>query len=173
MYNMRKYLLHVLIISFVFAFQVSAYDKTDLKKAKATRDCSDCDLTSADLSDADLSDANLIGAYLSYANLIGANLSRADLYYANLSNAKLSDADLRRASLSGAKLRGAKLRGANLSDAYLRRANLSRADLSEVFGLNIEQLSKVKTLYKAKLDPELKTATIRLPTKFPINERFQ
>ena len=38
---MRKYLLHIcfpvlfaLIISFVFAFQVSAYDKTDLKKAK-------------------------------------------------------------------------------------------------------------------------------------------
>ena len=89
---MRKYLLHIcfpvlfaLIISFVFAFQVSAYDKTDLKKAKATRDCSDCDLTSADLN------------------------------------------------------------GANLRDA----------DLSEVLGLNIEQLSKVKTLYKAKLDPEL------------------
>jgi uncharacterized protein YjbI with pentapeptide repeats len=48
----------------VFAFQVSAYDKTDLKKAKATRGCSDCDLTSAFLSRADLS---------------GANLSRADL----------------------------------------------------------------------------------------------
>ena len=53
-----------LIISFVFAFRVSAYDKTDLKKAKATRGCSDCDLTSAFLSRADLS---------------GANLSRADL----------------------------------------------------------------------------------------------
>ena len=31
---MRKYLLHVLIISLVFAFQVSAYDKTDPKEAK-------------------------------------------------------------------------------------------------------------------------------------------
>ncbi|HJN67854.1 MAG TPA: pentapeptide repeat-containing protein, partial [Candidatus Marinimicrobia bacterium] len=61
---MRKYLLHILIISFVFAFQVSAYDKTDLKKAKATRDCSDCDLSDADLSD---------------ANLNGANLRKADL----------------------------------------------------------------------------------------------
>ena len=68
---MRKYLLHVLIISFVFLFQVSAYDKTDLKKAKATRDCSDCDLTSADLSN--------------------ANLYRADLYFANLSAADLSE----------------------------------------------------------------------------------
>jgi hypothetical protein len=34
-------------------------------------------------------------------------------------------------------------------------ANLSGANLSEVLGLNIEQLSKVKTLYKAELDPEL------------------
>ena len=54
---MRKHLppicfpvLFALIISFVFAFQVSAYDKTDLKKAKATRDCSDCDLSDADLN---------------------------------------------------------------------------------------------------------------------------
>ena len=31
---MRKYLLPVLIISFGFAFQVSAYDKTDPKEAK-------------------------------------------------------------------------------------------------------------------------------------------
>jgi uncharacterized protein YjbI with pentapeptide repeats len=56
---MRKYLPHILIISFVFAFQVSAYDKTDLKKAKATRDCSDCDLTSADLNGANLRKADL------------------------------------------------------------------------------------------------------------------
>ena len=39
--------------------------------------------------------------------------------------------------------------------ADLSRANLSCADLSEVLGLNIEQFSKVKTLYKAELDPEL------------------
>jgi uncharacterized protein YjbI with pentapeptide repeats len=74
----------------VFAFQVSAYDKTDLKKAKATRDCSDCDLTSADLN--------------------GANL---------------------------------------------RNANLSGANLTQVKNLSINKLSKVKTLYKVKLDPEL------------------
>jgi len=40
---MRKYLPHIcfpvlfaLIISFVFAFQVSAFDKTDFEKAKVT-----------------------------------------------------------------------------------------------------------------------------------------
>ena len=72
---MRKYLLHILIISFVFAFQVSAYDKTDLKKAKATRDCSDCDLTSASLYGALLNNVNLSGA-----NLSGANLTQVKIY---------------------------------------------------------------------------------------------
>ena len=47
---MRKYLLHVLIISFVFAFQVSAFDKSDFEKAKD----SNADLSGADLSRADL-----------------------------------------------------------------------------------------------------------------------
>ena len=68
---MRKYLLHILIISFVFAFQVSAFDKTDFEKAK---------------------DSN---------------------------------------------------------------ADLSRADLTQVKNLSIKQLSKVKTLYRADLDPKL------------------
>ena len=76
---MRKYLLHVLIISFAFAFQVSAYDKTDLKKAKATRDCSDCDLSDADLSGANLRKADLYSADLRNANLSGACLSEANL----------------------------------------------------------------------------------------------
>ena len=83
---MRKYLLHIcfpvlfaLIISFVFAFQVSAYDKTDLKKAKATRDCSDCDLTSADLNGANLRKANLSSAHLRKAFLNEANLRDANL----------------------------------------------------------------------------------------------
>ena len=34
-------------------------------------------------------------------------------------------------------------------------ANPSEAGLREVSGLNIEQLSKVETLYNTKLDPEL------------------
>ena len=93
---MRKYLLHIcfpvlfaLIISFVFAFQVSAYDKTDLMKVKVTGDCADCDLSAADLSDADLSGANL-----SNADLRNADLSRAGLRNANLSHADLSRVDM-------------------------------------------------------------------------------
>ena len=39
--------------------------------------------------------------------------------------------------------------------ADLREANLSDANLSGVIGLTVEQLSEVRTLYKAKIDPEL------------------
>ena len=42
------------------------------------------------------------------------------------------------------------MRGANLQGA-----NLKRADLRESWGLTVEQLSKVKTLYGAKLRPKL------------------
>ncbi|MDP7530521.1 MAG: pentapeptide repeat-containing protein [Candidatus Scalindua sp.] len=60
----------------------------------------------------------------------------------------------KRADLSDATLY-ANLSGANLIGADLIYANLIGADLRELLDLNIEQLSKVKTLYKAKLDPEL------------------
>ncbi len=70
--------------------------------------------------------------------------------------ANLIGADLRGANLSGANLFDARLRSAELSDANLSNARLYSAILSGVLGLNIEQLSEARTLYKAKLDPELK-----------------
>ncbi len=60
---------------------------------------------------------------------------------AYLYNADLSEADLSKAFLSGA----------DLSDADLIKANLTK-----VKNLSKKQLSKAKTLYEAKLDPELK-----------------
>ena len=48
----------------------------------------------------------------------------------------------------------ADLSGANLSYAELIGANLRGADLSEVLGLNIEQLGVMLTLYGAKLSLE-------------------
>ena len=68
--------------------------------------------------------------------------------------------DLRGYNLSGFSLRGADLGGANLSgaylgDIYLLDANLSDTILEGVSGLNIDQLSRVKTLLKSKLDSEL------------------
>ena len=100
-------------------------------------------------------DADLYRTTLSNANLSGANLSDAKLYKADLSSAWLCDANLIKANLYKADLSRAKLIDAKLIDANLRDANLERTDLSEVLRLNIEQLSEVKTLYKAELDPEL------------------
>ena len=85
----------------------------------------------ADLSNDNLINVELSGTLLNYASLSGANLSDASLNYADL-------------------------KGANLSRADLGCANLCEANLTQVKNLSINQLSKAKTLYEAKLDPELK-----------------
>jgi hypothetical protein len=156
-------------------------EKADLSGANMfTANLSGADLRGANLSDAylyeaDLHDANLSAANLFTANLCAANLEFAHLYDANLSctylsDAKLSDAELIYANLSGtnlsnanlsganlkeADLSGADLSGANLWEATLSNADLSYADLAQVENLSINQLSLVKTLYEAELDPEL------------------
>ncbi len=117
-----------------------------------------CNLSGADLGNADLEDAFLCGSILRDTNLSNADLKHAILNgdvtiwegVADLSNANLSGANLSEAYLSGTDLSNANLSGAILSEAYL-----NDADLTGVSGLTIKQLSKVKTLYKAKLDPEL------------------
>ena len=81
----------------------------------ATRQCPNCDLSSAGLV---------------LANLTGANLKGADLRLANLSRANLTGADL-----SGANLSGADLRSAYLSNANLLNANLTNAQLLGVRGM--------------------------------------
>ena len=101
-------------------------------------------LSGADLRAADLRATDLRGAYLNGAKLCRADLTWADLSGADLSGADLWEAVLREADLNGAKLCGADLNGANLGI---------------VKNLTIEQLSKVKTLYRAKLDPELEKQT--------------
>jgi len=93
-------------------------------------------------------------------NLQGANLQRAKLAGANLQGANfrmadLSGADLRFSNIIKADLAGVNLRGANLMKAMLWDVNLMEADLRNVLNLSIEQITKVKTLYKAKLDLEL------------------
>ena len=82
---------------------------------------------------------------LSEADLEEAVLSGADLREAKLMDAKLRDADLREANLEGANLLGANLKKTNLAGTNLRWAMYLQA----------EQLCEAKTLYKAKLDPEL------------------
>jgi uncharacterized protein YjbI with pentapeptide repeats len=118
-------------------------------------------LHSANLQGAYLSEANLQGAYLIEANLQKAKLKEANLqgaylYSANLQEANLIEANLQEANLIEANLQEANLYLANLQEANLYLANLQEANLIEAEGLNIEQLSKVKTLYQAKLPVELK-----------------
>jgi hypothetical protein len=54
-------------------------------------------------------------------------------------------------------LRGADLQKANLQGAYLQGADFRGYNLCKARNLNIDQLSKVKTLYDAKPDNELFT----------------
>ena len=88
------------------------------------------------------------------ANLKGANLERADFELVNFAMA----------NLDGAILKGADLRFTNFGMAHLEGADLEGADLGGARNLTIEQLSKVKSLYKAKLYKELE---IELKEKYP------
>jgi hypothetical protein len=102
-----------------------------------------------------LEGARLVNAVLERADLTQANLQKVKLVGANLQGADLWLANLQGATLWKANLQGAKLISANLQEADLREANLQETDLTEAKDLTKEQLSIVKTLYKAKLDEEL------------------
>jgi len=85
----------------------------------------------------------------------GAILQEVDLRRALLLYANLRDANLSKANLQGADLRNAELQRADLWIADLKEANLNGADLRNVCNLTVEQLSNVKSLYNARLDPGL------------------
>jgi hypothetical protein len=168
--------------------------RTHTSKEEKVLMLSNTDLRGAFLRDAFLYKANLSGANLHEAFIPGANLGIANLSRANLEGARLDSAFLYRAALYKAFLYEAKLGGANLYEASFYEANLSRANLSvtnlykasfyeanlseanlseanlyktdlrKTKNLTIEQLSKVKTLYKAKLDPDIKK---QIEEKYP------
>lgn len=52
----------------------------------------------------------------------------------------------------------------NLFEANLKRINLERTNLTGTLTLSIDQLSKVRTLYNAKIDEEF---LIQLKEEFP------
>ncbi len=106
-----------------------------IQQLLATRQCPNCDLSSAGLVLANLTGANLKGADLRLANLSRANLTGADLSGANLSGTSLFGVNLTGANLSGANLTGADLRSAYLSEANLQGANLTNAQLLGVRGM--------------------------------------
>jgi Pentapeptide repeats (8 copies) len=124
-------------------------------------------LERADLSEARLERADLRGAHLERAVLRGAQLEGADLTGAHLERANLRSAGLASANLTRAFLQGARLSrelwkqtnlvgdfpGANLQGARLQEANLQSAQLKGARNVTVAQLSMVKTLYQAQLDP--------------------
>jgi hypothetical protein len=114
-------------------------------------------LKGRNLSNADMYRAFLVKADLRMVSLRGANLEEADLRGANLQKANLGEAKLQKAFLRGADLQEADLRGADLQEADLYEMMLPIVDAFPrgTKNLTIDQLSKVETLYKAKLDPEL------------------
>jgi len=142
------------------------YSRLDMSKIFAAH----VDLQEASFGDIDFDEANFEGAFLpssilegtnfcrtnlKNAKLVACNLEQALLSKANLEGSVLAMANLKGAHLNGTNLKGANLQWSNLEKADLEEANLEETNLIETENLTIEQLSKVKTLYKTKLDPEL------------------
>jgi len=137
-------------------------------------------LTKTNLSKINLKEANINTANISSSVLIEANLEEARLNQTNFENANINQANLRKSFASGANFKDAflikadfeeaflikanfnnaymmeaNLQKSSLTEANLENANLYKADLRGADGLTLEQLSKAKSLYLAKIDPEL------------------
>ncbi|MBN3899924.1 MAG: pentapeptide repeat-containing protein [Nostoc sp.] len=123
------------LTTIILTTTVQAANSEHIKQLLATKQCQNCDLTSAGLVMADLSGANLSGANLTNANLSRANLSGADLRGANLSGASLFGVNLSEAKFGGANLTGADLRNAYLANAELTGANLNGANFQGAVGI--------------------------------------
>ena len=122
-------------------------------------------LNSANLTGAFLIESNLNSSRLNQTKFENANLNQASLRGAYASGANFEDASLIKADFQNAFLiktnfRNAKLMEVNLNGAFLmgadfEEANLYKADFRNCTGLTMEQLSKARTLYLAKFDPDL------------------
>lgn len=120
-----------------------------------------------------LEGTHLEGTFLDFSDVIGAYLNGAHLQEVYFINSCLNLAQLEKASLNGAHLERIYFRVANLSNSNLSDADLLIADptdaslegmnLIEAKNLTVDQLSKVKTLYDAELDPEL---------EMPLREKY-
>lgn len=139
-----------------------------------------CYLAKTNLSHVNLTSSNLNSSNLSSANLVGCNLQNARLNQTNLENAQLNQVNLSHSFASGANFKDAvlikanfenafliktdftnaflmeaKLRGCHVTGANFDNANMYKADLRGIQGLDLENLSKAKTLFLAKFDDEI------------------
>ncbi|MCZ6702295.1 MAG: pentapeptide repeat-containing protein [Ignavibacteria bacterium] len=105
---------------------------------------------------------SLLYVDLSYQMLVNEpNKDYKTLYWANLAGANLVGANFTGSILKRADLKKSNLKKANFFIANLEGARLDSAQLQGAKHLTIEQLSKVKTLYDAKLDSILLEAIKR------------
>jgi hypothetical protein len=112
-------------------------------------------LEGANLIDANLNYTFLRGSHLEGAYLIDATLICSILFEAHLEDTHLEGAHLGSADLEEAYLNGAYFDGVSFANTKLKKAYFKNAHLKGAKNLTIDQLSMVKTLYKAELDPEL------------------
>lgn len=123
---MKKIFLGMAIVYFVMITSAAyGFNETHIKRLRATKQCPNCDLSTANLSGADMR---------------GANLSKADL-----SNANLTNADLSGANLNGAKLGNVNLTGANLSGAtWTNGKKCAQGSMGKCIGQWENELNKPK-----------------------------
>lgn len=135
--------------------------KTNLSKVRLA----EANLNTANISNTILLEADLHGARLNQTNFENANINQANLSNTFASGANFKDAFLIKANFEGAfliktnfsnsYLMEANLKESSLTEANFKDANLYKADLRGADGLTLEQLSKAKSLYLAKFDPEM------------------
>jgi uncharacterized protein YjbI with pentapeptide repeats len=89
----------------------------------------------------------------------GANLEQAYISESNFKNANLKGSNLKNTVIKNTNLEGANLEGASFEGASLEGTHLKGAK-----NITVDQLSKAKTLYNAKLDEELED---ELRAKYP------
>jgi len=122
-------------------------------------------LNNADINQAILSNSILNEARCNQSNFENTNLNQVSMIniYANGSNfqdtsmvqAQMNQGFFIKANFTNAILMNVNLQHADLTEAIFDDANLYKADLRNTKGLTIQQISHVKTFYRALLDEEL------------------
>ncbi|WP_410507230.1 pentapeptide repeat-containing protein [Methanosarcina hadiensis] len=138
--------------NFKRAYLQRAYiKKTHFEEA----DFEEANLENAQLFECCLEGVNFENGHLENAYITKSNLKNIFSRNAHLQGVNFFKSNLERAFLPRVNFRNAFLLSVNLAKANLEGANFEGANLKKVKNLTIDQLSKVKTLYKAELDPEL------------------
>jgi len=147
---------------------ISSLDLVDVHLEKANLNY--VNLTKSNLNSATFKNSSLIGGKFNFARMNqtdfeNANLNKSSIkrVYAGGANFKdaflikseMSDSFLIKANFENAYLMEANLTGANLTEVNFENSSLYKADLRGVKGLTVEQISKAKTLYMAKIDSKL------------------